>query len=164
MRASKVIAGLEPTETNLLLQAIGKALDKKLDSSEYVSKLKSDKKGGAVVAKKSKELGRKKDTEKPKRSISKKKIPSADTETDRNNTDRPLAEVVQVTEIVDKPGVVDEPGVVAASEVEVPPVEAEVEAAPILRPKSAKPKSAKRLPLTVHSDLTPTETGTLTLF
>ncbi|CAH2001611.1 unnamed protein product [Acanthoscelides obtectus] len=41
VRASKIVAGLEPINTNLLLQTIGKALDEKIDSSEYVSKLKS---------------------------------------------------------------------------------------------------------------------------
>jgi TRAF3-interacting protein 1 len=41
VRPSKIIAGLEPTETNLLLQAIGKALDKKIDSSLYINQLQS---------------------------------------------------------------------------------------------------------------------------
>ncbi|XP_066585739.1 TRAF3-interacting protein 1 isoform X2 [Prorops nasuta] len=36
VRASKIIAGQEPTKTNELLQAIGKALDKKVDSTEVV--------------------------------------------------------------------------------------------------------------------------------
>lgn len=39
MKPTKIIAGLEPTQTNLLLQAIGKAIDRKLDSSKYVQKL-----------------------------------------------------------------------------------------------------------------------------
>lgn len=34
-----MIAGLEPTETNLLLQALGKAVEQKLDSSKYVAQL-----------------------------------------------------------------------------------------------------------------------------
>ncbi|XP_055617283.1 TRAF3-interacting protein 1 [Toxorhynchites rutilus septentrionalis] len=37
VRPSKVVAGLEPEKTNELLQAIGHALDKKLDSSSAVS-------------------------------------------------------------------------------------------------------------------------------
>lgn len=41
VRPSKIIAGLEPTETNLLLQAIGKAIEKKLDSKEYIKQLQS---------------------------------------------------------------------------------------------------------------------------
>ncbi|VEN42683.1 unnamed protein product [Callosobruchus maculatus] len=40
VRASKIVAGLEPTNTNILLQTIGKALDAKIDTSEYVSNLK----------------------------------------------------------------------------------------------------------------------------
>lgn len=44
VRASKVIAGLESAETNLLLQAIGTALDKKLDSTRYITQQKSEKK------------------------------------------------------------------------------------------------------------------------
>ncbi|KAG5881750.1 hypothetical protein JTB14_029078 [Gonioctena quinquepunctata] len=42
VRSSKIVAGLEPVNTNLLLQAIGKALDAKIDSSDYVVKLKSE--------------------------------------------------------------------------------------------------------------------------
>nr|CAH7725897.1 unnamed protein product [Callosobruchus chinensis] len=52
VRASKIVAGLEPTNTNLLLQTIGKALDAKIDTSEYVSNLKSVK--GSSNNKKSK--------------------------------------------------------------------------------------------------------------
>ncbi|GJQ66299.1 hypothetical protein Trydic_g4345 [Trypoxylus dichotomus] len=39
VKPTKVIAGLEPFETNKLLQAIGYALDKKIDSTEYVKKV-----------------------------------------------------------------------------------------------------------------------------
>ncbi|EFA06251.1 TRAF3-interacting protein 1 isoform X1 [Tribolium castaneum] len=41
VRPSKIVAGLEPTETNILLQTIGKAIEKKVDSSEYVKQLQS---------------------------------------------------------------------------------------------------------------------------
>ncbi|KAJ8937580.1 hypothetical protein NQ318_023111 [Aromia moschata] len=41
VRSSKIVAGLEPTNTNLLLQAIGKALDAKIDSSDYIKQLNS---------------------------------------------------------------------------------------------------------------------------
>ncbi|KRT82405.1 hypothetical protein AMK59_4518, partial [Oryctes borbonicus] len=41
VKPTKVIAGLEPSETNKLLQAIGYALDKKLDSTEYIKKINS---------------------------------------------------------------------------------------------------------------------------
>ena len=36
VRPTKIISGLEPTKTNELLQAIGKALDKKIDSKEAI--------------------------------------------------------------------------------------------------------------------------------
>ncbi|CAH0550770.1 unnamed protein product [Brassicogethes aeneus] len=39
VRSSKIVAGLEPSETNLLLQTIGQAIDKKLDSREYVKSI-----------------------------------------------------------------------------------------------------------------------------
>ncbi|XP_044265705.1 TRAF3-interacting protein 1 [Tribolium madens] len=41
VRPSKIVAGLEPTETNILLQTIGKAIEKKIDSSEYVKQFQS---------------------------------------------------------------------------------------------------------------------------
>lgn len=41
VRAGKIVAGLEPENTNLLLQAIGKAIDSKVHSSEYVKKIQS---------------------------------------------------------------------------------------------------------------------------
>lgn len=43
VKPSKIVAGHEPEKTNELLQAIGKALDKKLDSSEAVDMVKSGK-------------------------------------------------------------------------------------------------------------------------
>lgn len=43
VRPSKVIAGFEPKETNLFLQAIGSALERKLDSSEYISQVTAQK-------------------------------------------------------------------------------------------------------------------------
>ncbi|XP_069688001.1 TRAF3-interacting protein 1 isoform X2 [Periplaneta americana] len=39
VRPTKIVAGHEPAKTNELLQAIGKALDKKLSSAEYVESL-----------------------------------------------------------------------------------------------------------------------------
>uniref|UniRef100_A0AAR5P1Y3 TRAF3-interacting protein 1 n=2 Tax=Dendroctonus ponderosae TaxID=77166 RepID=A0AAR5P1Y3_DENPD len=41
VRPSKVVAGLEPTETNVLLQTIGKCIEKKIDTKSYVAKLQS---------------------------------------------------------------------------------------------------------------------------
>ncbi|CAL7948477.1 unnamed protein product [Xylocopa violacea] len=40
VRASKIISGQEPTKTNELLQAIGKALDKKINSTEAIEQYK----------------------------------------------------------------------------------------------------------------------------
>lgn len=68
VRPSKVIAGFEPKETNLFLQAIGSALERKLDSSEYISQLTTQKK----IPKKHETA---KDTEKkPKISKNKEKL------------------------------------------------------------------------------------------
>ncbi|PSN55166.1 hypothetical protein C0J52_00593 [Blattella germanica] len=54
VRPSKIVAGHEPTKTNELLQAIGKALDKKLSSEEYVESLKKGKKPTKPSSKESK--------------------------------------------------------------------------------------------------------------
>lgn len=59
VRASKVVAGLEATETNVLLQTIGKCLDKKIDTKSYVAKLQS----GEILPK---------DKRKPQKELSKK--------------------------------------------------------------------------------------------
>lgn len=162
MRASKVVAGLEPTETNLLLQAIGKALDRKLDGSEYVARLKSDKKKAGATKQSKGSTGRR-DAEKPKKpgTAKPKTTPPADskpTEPPENETAvRPEAEVVE------EPAGIVEPVAVADAEVAAPPAledkAVEEEAAPIVRPKSAKPKSAKRVPVPVRNDATTKETG-----
>lgn len=53
-RAGKIVAGLEPENTNILLHAIGKAIDSNVDSSEYIKKLHSqDKKTNETKGKKS---------------------------------------------------------------------------------------------------------------
>jgi len=59
VRSTKIVAGLEPTRTNELLQAIGQAIDKRIDSSEAVQEVlkKSSKKGGSDSKKKTSELG-----------------------------------------------------------------------------------------------------------
>ncbi|XP_071054443.1 TRAF3-interacting protein 1 isoform X1 [Onthophagus taurus] len=44
VKPGKIVAGLEPTKTNKLLQLLGNCLDKKLNSSEYVAKLNSESK------------------------------------------------------------------------------------------------------------------------
>ncbi|XP_050297469.1 TRAF3-interacting protein 1 [Anthonomus grandis grandis] len=41
VRSSKIVAGLEPTETNILLQTIAKCIDKKIDTTDYVKKVNS---------------------------------------------------------------------------------------------------------------------------
>ncbi|KAJ8924427.1 hypothetical protein NQ315_007223 [Exocentrus adspersus] len=41
VRATKIVAGLEPTKTNLLLQTIAISLDNKIDTSNYVAQLNS---------------------------------------------------------------------------------------------------------------------------
>ncbi|KAL3287892.1 hypothetical protein HHI36_002348, partial [Cryptolaemus montrouzieri] len=41
VRATKIVAGVEVNETNLLLQAMAVGIDKKLDSSEYIKQYKN---------------------------------------------------------------------------------------------------------------------------
>lgn len=53
-RPSKIVAGLEPTKTNELLQAIGFALKKKLDSSEAVAQITQGKETNKVETSKTK--------------------------------------------------------------------------------------------------------------
>ncbi|GLV43326.1 Intraflagellar transport 54 [Carabus blaptoides fortunei] len=68
-RPSKIVAGLEPTKTNELLQAIGYALKKKLDSSNAVAQIE----GGVTPSKKkSKSKDDKKSESKVKQSTSNK--------------------------------------------------------------------------------------------
>ncbi|XP_060536154.1 TRAF3-interacting protein 1 isoform X2 [Cylas formicarius] len=43
VRPNKIVAGLEPTETNILLQTIAKGIDRKIDMTDYVTKVTSDK-------------------------------------------------------------------------------------------------------------------------
>ncbi|XP_031356031.1 TRAF3-interacting protein 1 isoform X3 [Photinus pyralis] len=80
VRPSKVIAGFEPNETNLLLQAIGSALDKQLSSSEYINQLNAKKQGTKESEKKpkpskSKEKNLKNSKEKENTTKTSSKIP-----------------------------------------------------------------------------------------
>ncbi|XP_053984985.1 TRAF3-interacting protein 1 [Hylaeus volcanicus] len=89
VRASKIVSGQEPTKTNELLQAIGKALDKKISSEEAIEhykknlqKSKSTSRGKSSVEKgerkTSKEVPQKRiTTAKEKSTEQKKKISSA---------------------------------------------------------------------------------------
>ncbi|XP_056630593.1 TRAF3-interacting protein 1 [Diorhabda sublineata] len=43
VKANKIVAGLEATNTNLLLQAIAKCLDSNIDTKQFVTNFKSDK-------------------------------------------------------------------------------------------------------------------------
>ncbi|XP_020289078.1 TRAF3-interacting protein 1 [Pseudomyrmex gracilis] len=54
VRASKIISGQEPTKTNELLQAIGKALDKKVSSAEAIEHYKKSLEKKTKVGSKSK--------------------------------------------------------------------------------------------------------------
>lgn len=51
VRPSKIVAGLEPKETNILLQTIAKSIDKKIDTTNYVAKLHSAAPKGATTKK-----------------------------------------------------------------------------------------------------------------
>ncbi|XP_054010526.1 TRAF3-interacting protein 1 [Hylaeus anthracinus] len=89
VRASKIVSGQEPTKTNELLQAIGKALDKKISSEEAIEhykknlqKSKSTSRGKSSVEKgerkTSKEVPQKRiTTAKEKSTEQKKRISSA---------------------------------------------------------------------------------------
>lgn len=70
------MAGLEPTQTNLLLQTIGKCIDKKLDSTQYVQQLKQKSKSKTSdVESKTKKLSESisKNRQKPKEQVVKEK-------------------------------------------------------------------------------------------
>lgn len=83
MRASKIVAGLEPNETNLLLQAIGTAIDKKISSVEYVEQMKQGK------VKKSEEKIKKTTKEKTsKKPISKESPKSVDRNSNKDSSRR----------------------------------------------------------------------------
>ncbi|XP_063215888.1 TRAF3-interacting protein 1 [Bacillus rossius redtenbacheri] len=58
-RPSKIVAGQEPTKTNELLQAIGKALTNNLSSAEYVEQIKSGKSGKPTLVKSKSTVGAK---------------------------------------------------------------------------------------------------------
>ncbi|XP_017781394.1 PREDICTED: TRAF3-interacting protein 1 [Nicrophorus vespilloides] len=102
VRASKIIAGLEPVETNKLLQSIATCIDKKLDSREYVLQLKKAKRAGTEKLKKvssksskdSKEGKSKKDTSKTSSTL---KVETPKTKTKVNASPRNA-----VTKDVDK--------------------------------------------------------------
>ncbi|CAG9760214.1 unnamed protein product [Ceutorhynchus assimilis] len=66
VRPSKIVAGLEPTETNILLQTIAKCIDKKISSNEYVAKINSAEPTGKTEKKSS---TKKRETIKKGRSI-----------------------------------------------------------------------------------------------
>lgn len=76
VRASKIIAGLEPIETNKLLQAIAKAIEEKIDSTEYVNSLSKAPK--EKPAKSSSKSSSNKDKTKGTRSVSKSSTKASD--------------------------------------------------------------------------------------
>ncbi|XP_016917707.2 TRAF3-interacting protein 1 [Apis cerana] len=73
VRASKIISGQEPTKTNELLQAIGKALDKKISSVEAIEQYK-------------KNFGKSKSSSKNKSSITRNEKRSSSKETLQKKT------------------------------------------------------------------------------
>ncbi|XP_012145171.2 intraflagellar transport 54 [Megachile rotundata] len=116
VRASKIVSGQEPTKTNELLQAIGKALDKKISSKEAIEqyktnlvkgKSKSKSSGGKEEKKSSKESSQKKiSTDKEKSSEQRKRVPSAsnavnETEkhTNENHESQKNAEIKEVPRV-----------------------------------------------------------------
>lgn len=165
VRPSKIIAGLEPKETNILLQTIAKCIDKKVDTKNYVAQLHSAPKDKAATKKPS--------TRKPQRetSVTRSNLKSkSDTtpKSDRSHNNKTKekkskktvkeeeppheSETKEVTEEVvttdaTKEEVVVDDVVDTLKKVEVQDVSgfsnARQSSAGLVRPKSARPKSGE---------------------
>lgn len=165
VRPSKIIAGLEPKETNILLQTIAKCIDKKVDTKNYVAQLHSAPKDKAATKKPStrkpqreasvtrSNLKSKSDTtpksdrshnnktkEKKSKKTVKEEEPPHESETKEVTeevvtTDATKEEVV-VDDVVDTPKKVEVQDVSGFSN-------ARQSSAGLVRPKSARPKSGE---------------------
>ncbi|KZC06478.1 PREDICTED: TRAF3-interacting protein 1 [Dufourea novaeangliae] len=83
VRASKIISGQEPTKTNELLQTIGKALDKKINSAEAIEHYKRNLEIGKSTVK-GKSSARKEEKKTSSKEISQKRVtPGKDRSSDR---------------------------------------------------------------------------------
>lgn len=83
VRASKIISGQEPTKTNELLQAIGKALDKKISSVEAIEQYKKN-----FGKSKSSSKNKSSVTRNEKRSLSKETLQKKTTSTKEKSTEQ----------------------------------------------------------------------------
>lgn len=161
VRPSKIIAGLEPKETNILLQTIAKCIDKKVDTKNYVAQLHSAPKDKAATKKPS--------TRKPQRetSVTRSNLKSkSDTtpKSDRSHNNKTKekkskktvkeeappheSETKEVTEeVVTTDATKEEVVVDTLKKVEVQDVSgfsnARQSSAGLVRPKSARPKSGE---------------------
>lgn len=83
VRPSKIVAGLEPKETNILLQTIAKSIDKKIDTKNYVAQLHS-------AAPKDKAATKKLSTKKPRRetSVTRSNLKPSKSDTTPKSSDR----------------------------------------------------------------------------
>ncbi|XP_031831609.1 intraflagellar transport 54 [Nomia melanderi] len=120
VRASKIISGQEPTKTNELLQTIGKALDKKINSTEAIehykknlekgkstSKSKSstkreEKKTSKEVHQKRVTTGRDKTSDQRKKNEHKAETHNMETHKDENRESQKDIEITQTSSTQDK--------------------------------------------------------------
>ncbi|KAE8742936.1 hypothetical protein FOCC_FOCC011430 [Frankliniella occidentalis] len=105
VRATKIVAGHEPTKTNELLQAIGLALDKKLDSRDVAQQLrkKGNKKSDAPDSKKSSPREGKQEKTDAGKSKSQEKVSSQTEEgSDKKKSNTKQVKVGQEAESSDK--------------------------------------------------------------
>ncbi|XP_066157525.1 TRAF3-interacting protein 1 isoform X2 [Euwallacea fornicatus] len=92
VRPSKIVAGLEPTETNILLQTIAKLIDRKIDTKSYVAGLnqpgqlvKKTSKGGKIDKKTSSNNNHKVEREGSLTKPTKKAVVEASKNSERGN-------------------------------------------------------------------------------
>ncbi|XP_014488037.1 PREDICTED: TRAF3-interacting protein 1 [Dinoponera quadriceps] len=107
VRASKIISGQEPTKTNELLQAIGKALDKKVSSTEAVEHYKKktlEKKGKAGKSTTKEETRKKPAARQPlqTRQLSEKNKISAEQKKRSSSTGRTSGEAKRINDKTDE--------------------------------------------------------------
>lgn len=96
VKPTKIIAGLEPSETNKLLQAIGYAIDKKIDSKEYVKNVNTQSKLSDKTKKASKKNSVK--SEKIKGSVREKQSETRTTKpetTNKNTSEGKVSEKIK---------------------------------------------------------------------
>ncbi|KAJ8972974.1 hypothetical protein NQ317_019321 [Molorchus minor] len=128
VRSSKVVAGLESTKTNQLLQAIGKALDAKVDTSEYIAQLKPGKTDDAEK----KQVNGKKEIK--NRTVKKQKSPRENKQVSEATNDQVIINEEVDGDVNNHKDKIINQGAVSAEE----------KVRGSVQPKSARPKSGDR--------------------